>query len=109
MAHSFPTPRSSDLRHVVVEVEGGAEGPDPGKAPAHAPLEGGNPLVGRARDGDERKVRVLEVLARRIDMVGLEGAAGATLLPVRAEHEVLHDELAAPGEAIAQRDRPVRP
>src|SRR3546814_3238330 len=84
-------------------------GRDPGKAPAHAPLEGGNPLVGRARDGDERKVRVLEVLARRIDMVGLEGAAGATLLPVRAEHEVLHEELAAPGEEIAQRDRPVRP
>src|SRR3546814_10878457 len=67
-------------RHVVVEVEVVAEGRAPGKAPAHAPLEGGNPLVGRARDGYERKVRVLEVLPRRIDMVGLEGAAGATLL-----------------------------
>src|SRR3546814_6020086 len=41
-------------RHVVVEVEVVAEGRDPGKAPAHAPLEGGNPLVGRARDGEER-------------------------------------------------------
>src|SRR3546814_16006712 len=39
----------------------------------------------------------------------MEGAAGAALLPAGAEHEVLHEELAAPGEEIAQRNRPLGP
>src|SRR3546814_14120992 len=52
---------------------------------------------------------MLEVLPRGIHVVGLEGAAGAALLPAWAEHEVLHEELAAPGEEIAQRNRPLGP
>src|SRR3546814_11715308 len=52
---------------------------------------------------------MLEVLPRGVDVVGLEGAAGAALLPAGAEHEVLHEELAAPGEEIAQRNRPLGP
>ncbi len=44
-----------------------------------------------------------EMLVGAVDMVGAERAAGAALLPVRREHEVLHDELAAPVEEIRKR------
>src|SRR3546814_3349468 len=47
-------------RHVVVEVEVVAVGRDPGEAPAHAPLEGGDLLEGRARYRSEGQVRMLD-------------------------------------------------
>jgi hypothetical protein len=40
--------------------------------------------------------------------VGPERAAGATFVPVRAEHEVVDDELAAAGEQVRQRLLAVR-
>src|SRR6516164_1848288 len=42
------------------------------------------------------------MLERALDMVDLEGAADAALLLSRRQHEMLEDELAAPGEEIAQ-------
>jgi hypothetical protein len=41
-------------------------------------------------------------------MVGHERAAGAGLFPAGAEHEVLHDQLAAPLEQLRQGARAVR-
>src|SRR3546814_8628646 len=67
-------------RHVVVEVEVVAVGRDPGEGPAHAPLEGGDLLVGRARYRGEAQVRMLEVLPRGVDVVGLEGDRTSTRL-----------------------------
>ena len=38
----------------------------------------------------------------RVEVVHAEGTADAPLLPVWAEHEMRHDQLAAPGEQIGQ-------
>src|SRR5260370_9726004 len=42
-------------------------------------------------------------------MVGQEGAARAPLLPARAEHEVVHDQLASAVEELSQRRLARRP
>jgi hypothetical protein len=42
-----------------------------------------------------------------VDVVALERTADARIGPARTEHEMLDDELAAPGEEIAQRLFPV--
>ncbi len=46
-----------------------------------------------------------QVQQRAADVIGLEGAAHATLAPVRAEHEVLDHQLAAALEQLAQANR----
>jgi hypothetical protein len=43
-----------------------------------------------------------EMHQRASDVIGHERAAGAALLPARAEHEVLHDQLAASLEQIGE-------
>src|SRR4030095_3577326 len=91
----------------VVEVA--AERRDPVEAPVHAALEGFDPRQGRARDGYERQIAMLEMPARAVDMVGAERAADAAFLPVRPEHEMLDHELAAPVEQVGERHLATRP
>src|ERR1700687_4846954 len=45
---------------------------------------------------------MLQVHDAAVEVIGDERAARAALLPVRTEHEVIDDELAAPAEEIAQ-------
>ncbi|MCY1403490.1 hypothetical protein D9M71_186740 [compost metagenome] len=52
---------------------------------------------------------MLEVLVGPVDVVGEEGAAGATFLPVGAEHEVVDDQGAATVEQVGQGFPAVRP
>src|SRR5882672_4143316 len=60
-----------------------------------------------ARDCDKAHIVVLEVLPRAVDLVGEKRATGTALLPVRTEHEVIHDELAASVEQVAESHRAV--
>src|SRR5580700_1391916 len=46
---------------------------------------------------------------RAVGVVHTEGAARATLLPIRAEHEVVDNELALAVEKIRERHFPARP
>src|SRR5579862_1617278 len=45
---------------------------------------------------------MFEVNDHAVDVVRLERAADARVLPTRAQHEMLDDELAAPGKQIAE-------
>jgi hypothetical protein len=49
---------------------------------------------------------VLEVLARRIDVIGHEGAPVADVIGSGRQHEVIDGELASAGKEIGQRQRP---
>src|SRR5215831_16842566 len=46
---------------------------------------------------------MFEMHERAFDVIDLERAADATLLPARTEHEMLDDKLAAPVEQISER------
>lgn len=46
---------------------------------------------------------MLKVLARCIHVIAQKRAAGAAFLPVRAKHEVIHKQLVASVEQLAQR------
>ena len=85
---------------MVVEVEVAAERRHPRKAPAHAPLEGLDLGERRAGDGDERHVALGEVDVGAVEMIGEEGATRTAFLPVRAEHEMVDDELASAVEQL---------
>ena len=96
-----------DRRHrfvvgdVEVVVEIAARRRVPREAPAHAPLVRRELRERRARDDRER--RVARVQVREVaEVVGHQRAARAALVPRRVEHEVVHDELAAPVEEIEQ-------
>src|SRR5262245_8528679 len=75
---------------------------DPGKGPAHTlpdPLD----LVERcARDCDEGEIGMLEMLSRRVDVIGDEGAALAQPGGVRRQHEMIDGELAAVAKQICE-------
>ena len=44
-----------------------------------------------------------EMQCRAVEMIGEVGAARAAFAPIRAEHEVIDDQLAPPIEEIAER------
>src|SRR5260221_6999937 len=71
--------------------------------PAHSLLECFEHGQRGARDSDITYVTLLEVHDRPIDMVHLERAADASVGPVRAEHEMLDDQLAAASKQIGKR------
>src|SRR2546422_2816357 len=90
-------------RHVIVEVEVGPVRRHPREAPAHALLERFDLPERRSRHRQQRHVALREVHDGAVDMVGQEGAARAPFLPPRAEHEVVHDQLAPAVEEVSQR------
>src|SRR5882724_12209641 len=51
---------------------------------------------------------MLEVGQGAVEVVDQERAVGATRLPPRAEHEVIDDQLAAPGKEVRQGLLPAR-
>src|SRR5947208_2615205 len=91
-------------RNVKISVEVVAEGRDPIKMPAHAFLECFD--FGQRRAGDHYHCDVTrcEVRNGAIEMVGHEGATRAALLPIRSEHEVVDNQLAASGEEVSKCD-----
>src|SRR5260370_33132152 len=58
---------------------------------------------------DQGDVARGEVHDAALEIVGPERAALAPLLPVGREHEMVDDQLRAPGEQVAERDLAVRP
>src|SRR5437870_9401096 len=50
-----------------------------------------------------------EVQVGAVDMIGQERAARALLVPLRTEHEVIDDQMAAPVEEVGERLLAVRP
>ena len=86
-----------------VKIEIGFSRGHPLETPAHAFLVGGELLVRGARYRNHVDVAMLQVNVDAIEAVGAQGAMGATRLVVRAEHEMVDDELAAPLEEIGKR------
>lgn len=74
----------------------------PAELPAHPLLEGFDLGDGSAGNHGERDVAIGEVNEAAAEMIGQVGAAGATLLPCRTEHEVIDDQLAAAGEKVGE-------
>ena len=94
-------------RRVEVVVEVAVQRRRPRKRPAHPALVG-RELVDRcARDRDERDVVVLEVRDRAVEAVGDRRARRAAGREVRAEHEVVDEQLRAPAEEVGQGRRAV--
>src|SRR5471030_1033220 len=89
-------------RDAIVEVEVDARRRDPAESPAHALAVGLELLDRPARDHDERGVARCEVIMDAVEVVRPVGAAGAALVPVWSEHEMLDDQLPAPGEEFGQ-------
>src|SRR4029434_774573 len=89
-------------RDSVVEVEVAAIGRHPLEAPAHAFLERFDLCQGCSRDCDIRYVVVFEMCERTFDMVHLERAANAALLPFGTEHEMLDHQLAPAAKEVAE-------
>src|SRR4029077_710400 len=86
---------------VVIEVV--AVGRYPWEAPAHALLVGFDLGKRRARDGKQHHVAMRKMQSGAVEMIGEVGAARAAFAPIRAEHEVIDDQLAPPIEQIAKR------
>lgn len=89
--------------NVIVKIEIASERRDPLKLPAHALLEGFDLGERRARNHRERGVAIGQVRGRAVEMIRHLRAAWATRLPAGAEHEVVHNELAAAAEKIGPR------
>src|SRR4249919_3335424 len=85
---------------VVIEVV--AVGRRPREAPAHALLVGFDLGKRGARYGNERHVAMREMQCRSVEMIGEVGATRTAIAPIRAEHEVIDDQLAPPIEEIAE-------
>jgi hypothetical protein len=98
--------RERDME-VVIEVV--AEGRHPIEAPAHPPLIGLDLGEGRSGNGEQHHVAVNEVKRRAVEMICEIRATRASFTPIRSEHEVADDELAAPAEEIGQRYFAARP
>eukprot|EP01136_Pigoraptor_vietnamica_P030119 Opistho-1_new@88919 len=92
--------RKADVE-VVVEVA--AVRGQPGKAPAHALAETLDAGQRRARDRHQGDVALRQVRQHAVGVVGHEGATRAALFPVRAEHEVLHQQLASAFKQLGER------
>ena len=87
-------------RHVEVSVEVAAVGRHPIEPPAHPFLERLDLGQRRSRNHHHGDVACRQVRKGAVDMVGHERAARAALLPIRSEHEVVDNQLAASGEEI---------
>ncbi len=79
------------------------------EAPAHPLLERLNLRQRRSRNHRQPHVSRRQVHHAAIDMIRNERAARAAFLPVRAEHEVVHNQLAPAAEKIGQRLLALRP
>src|SRR6266542_1077650 len=86
-----------------VSVEIAAVRRDPLELPAHAFLERLDLRQRRPRDHHHRDVAGCQVWERAVNMVGHERAAWTAFLPIRSEHEVVNDQLAASGEQLGER------
>jgi hypothetical protein len=96
-------------RHVIVVVEVVPVGRHPLEAPAHALLEGLDLGQRRPRNRHQRHVPGIQVHDVAVEIVGRPGAARATLLPLRPEHEVIDDQLAAAVEEVGESLLALRP
>src|SRR5262249_6988176 len=56
----------------------------------------------RPRDHNKRHVAIGEMNGSSVKMIGEVGAAAATLLPSRSEHEVIDDQLALIAEQLGE-------
>src|SRR5215469_15646877 len=74
----------------------------PLKLPAHPLLERLDLGKGRSRNCDQGHIALLEVDDAGIEVISRHRAAWTTLLPVRAEHEMIHNQLAASVEEVGQ-------
>ena len=88
-----------------VGVEVAAERREPRNGPAHAPLVGRELLLRGPRHQRQRHVARVQ-MGEMADVVDAHRAADAALLPRRAEHDVVDDELAPPLEQVDQPRRP---
>src|SRR5262249_44910758 len=95
-------------RDVIVKVELVAGRRHPCERPPHTLPEGLELAQRRARDRYEADVPRSEVHDAALEIVGPERTALAPLLPFRREHEMVDDQLRAPGEQVAERDLAVR-
>jgi hypothetical protein len=94
-----------DLEVVVKTVGLGGH---PGKTPTHAFLEGCDLLEGGTRDRGEGNVALDEVRVHTVKTVRRHRTTGTPFLPVRAKHEVVDGQLAAPIEEFGQGLLPYR-
>src|SRR5215467_15437295 len=87
---------------MVVIVEITSVGRNPIKLPSQALLEGFD--FGQGRSGNRRKgnVALRKMHQCSVRMIHVERAAGAGFFPLRAEHEVINDELAFAVEEIGE-------
>lgn len=74
----------------------------PFELPTHAPEKAFDLGQRCAGDRDEGDVAMGKVHVHAVAMICHEGAAWTTLLPSRAEHEVLHQQLAPPIEQVGE-------
>src|SRR3546814_1322730 len=84
----------------VVEVT--AVRGNPLELPAHSLAKSLDVGQRRARDGHQGNVTIGQMRCHAFTVVGHEGATRATLLPSRAEHEVLHQQLPAALEQVGK-------
>src|SRR6266481_619660 len=77
--------------------------------PAHALLEGLDLRQRRSRNHHQPDVSRRKMHQAAVDMVRNERAARAAFLPVRTEHEVIHNQLAPAAEKLGQRFLAFRP
>jgi hypothetical protein len=89
-------------RHPEVVVEVLIRGRDPLETPAHPRLVGQELAEGRTGNGDDAHVVPREMRLGSVDVLGLEGTAGAGRVPLRRVHEVVDDELAGAIEKLGE-------
>src|SRR5262249_52795113 len=85
------------------EVEVALVAGGPLEAPAHSPTVGDQLLEGRVRDADHRDVPGLEVPQHAVEAVRRRRAGHTTSLVVRADHEVVDDQLRPAVETLSER------
>src|SRR5450755_3590385 len=90
------------VRRVEVVVEVAVEGGRPGEAPAHPPLVCLQLRERGSRHRAERDVVIREVDDGAVEAVRDRRAARAPCCVVRAEHEVIDEQLRASGEEIRE-------
>src|SRR5258707_11865165 len=88
---------------MVVKIETVGVGGDPRKAPTHAVFESGDLRHGSAGDCGEGDVAGVQVDQAAVKMIAKIGATWAAFLAVRAEHEVIDDELGFAAKEIGER------
>src|SRR6516165_11681892 len=89
-------------RYAKIVIERIPVGRYPLKVPAHPLLERLDLGKGRSRNCDQGHIALLEVDDAGIEVIGRHRAAWTTLLPDRAKHEMIDDQLAASVEEVGQ-------